>query len=651
MPRKIRPSAAATRENLKIRRQTGPIVVETGDAEKDGPIWMSRIFKTLQTRAESDNGDRHWAAYHNWFNGLQWQHEDTSKNSWDLYSDTITSIYTNNIVQSIASAYMPFLLNGRIEFKAKPKKPSETNAAEIHTGLLNYEWKERKATEQVKMVIDDVVVAGHGIAETAYVVEVDEARRKDQGAIEYRDYVRRDAAYVQWCSIFDFIQDLTAIDGTPRTAHWVAKRIYIPYDDLVANRRYSKKVTDLIQAGTSSHNLTTRSAFRNDARFSAGGFFGKDLGVRVPEETSVAVWEIWDKKHRQVITMAEGIPFPLDVEEWRYPYLDGFPFVMIQFLRAKNLLYPIGVARQLKDAQLQTNRIRTQQIQNVRAQKNMYGATQGVSQKDVDDFGNMPNLSVIRVERERDLFAIDNPEMNKDALVLEQAIAADAQRATGADALFQGQPLPDRTTGIEVATRANLFRLKADDKVANVENGVIEIATQILQHLKANRVQNDVVEIVGLLGSQWREYSFAEIQAETDVEVSYFAAPQTDPNVERQQKTQIAQVAAQMAPLMAQSGSPVQINFAEVFAWLLKSFPDIKDAGRFFQPALVVPPPLEETVAPAGTGLTPALAGQLAPAAVPGNPAVQNPSEGLSSSDVLMQIFGGAGAGRAILVD
>jgi hypothetical protein len=641
MPRKIRPSAAATRENLKIRRQTGPVVAETGDAEKDGPIWMSRIFKTLQTRIESDNGDRHWAAYHNWFNGLQWQHEDTSKNSWDLYSDTITSIYTNNIVQSIASAYMPFLLNGRIEFKAKPKKPSETNAAEIHTGILNYEWKERKATEQVKMVIDDTVVIGHGIAETAYVVEVDEARRKDQGNIEYRDYVRRDAAYVEWISPFDFIQDLTAKDGTPRTAHWCAKRLYIPYDDLVANRRYSKRVTDLIQTGTSSHNLTTRSAFRNDARFSAGGFFGKDLGVRVPEETSVAVWEIWDKKHRQVITMAEGIPFPLDVEEWRYPYLDGFPFVMIQFLRAKNLLYPIGVARQLKDAQLQTNRIRTQQIQNVRAQKNMYGATQGVDKTALDDFQNLPNLSVIRVERERDLFAIDNPEMNKDALILEQAIAADAQRATGADALFQGQPLPDRTTGIEVATRANLVRLKADDKVANVENGVIEIASQILQHLKANRVQNDVVEIVGLLGSQWREYSFAEIQAETDVEVSYFAAPQTDPNVERQQKTQIAQVAAQMAPLMAQSGSPVQINFAEVFAWLLKSFPDIKDAGRFFQPALAVPPPLEETMAPAGTGLTPALAGQLAPAEVPGSPSVGQPGEGLGSSDVLMQLFGG----------
>jgi hypothetical protein len=245
--------------------------------------------------------------------------------------------------------------------------------------------------------------------------------------------------------------------------------------------------------------------------------------------------------------------------------------------------------------------------------------------------------------RQGDLFAIDNPEMNKDALILEQAIAADAQRATGADALFQGQPLPDRTTGIEVATRTNLVRLKADDKVANVENGVIEIATQILQHLKANRVVPDVVEIVGLLGSQWRQYTFAEIQEETDVEVSYFAAPQSNPEVERQQKTQVAQVAAQMAPLMAESGSPVQINFAEVFAWLLKSFPDIKDAGRFFQPANVVQPPLEETIAPAGTGLTPALAGQLAPAQVAGSPSVGTPGEGTGSSDLLMQIFGGLG--------
>lgn len=642
MPRKYRPPTANTSDRMRVNRASAPVVEETGDAEKDGPLWMSRIMKTIHMRMEADNGDRHWQAYRNWFNGKQWQFEDTGKNSWDLYSDTITSVYTNNIVQSIASAYMPFLLNGKIEFKVKPKpnRPGDANAAEIHTSLLNYEWNERECTEQVKKVIDDVVVIGHGIAETSYVVEVDEARRKGQGNIEYRDYVKRDAAIVEWVDPHDFLHDLTGRDGTPRTGRWAARRTWIPIANVVANKRFDPNVVRLIESGAASHNLTSRSAYRNDARFSAGGIFGKDLAVRIPEESSIALWEIWDKGHRQVITMAEGLPYPLDVEPWRYPYLDGVPFVMIQFLRAEGLLYPIGVARQLKDPQLQANRIRTQQIQNVRAQKNMYGATDGVKKEAIEDFANLPPLSVIRMERNGDLFAIDNPQINRDNLILGQAVEADGAKATGADAIFQGETPAARTPAGVVTTQVNVMRLKADDKVQNVENGVNEIARQVLQHLKANRIQSDVVEIVGLLGSQWREYSHAEIQAETDVTVSYFAAPKSNPDVERQQKTQVIQVAAQIDPLMAQSGSPYRINFVEAFAWLLKSFPDFQDVGRFFTPALSVPPELQQTLAPAGTGFPPALAGQLAPQQIPGQPSTPQPGEGLSSEDLLMQILG-----------
>jgi len=646
MPRKYRPPSGNTIDRMRVNSASAPTVEETGDAEKDGPLWMSRLMKTLHMRMESDNGDRHWAAYRNWFNGRQWQFEDTGKNGWDLYSDTITSVYTNNIVQTIASAYMPFLLNGKIEFKVKPKpnRPGDVNAAEIHTSQLNYEWTEREMTEQVKKVVDDVVVLGHGIAETSYVVEVDEARRKSHGNIEYRDYVKRDACVVEWVDPHDFLHDLTGRDGTPRTGRWAARRTWIPIANVVANKRYDPKVTRLIESGAASHNLTSRSAFRNDARFSAGGMFGKDLAVRIPEESSIAIWEIWDKGYRQVMTMAEGLPYPLDVEPWRYPYLDGLPFVMIQFLRAEGLLYPIGVARQLKDSQLQTNRIRTQQIQNVRAQKNMYGATAGVAKEALDDFASLPNLSVIRMERNGDLFAIDNPQLNRDNLILEQSVAQDGAKATGADAIFQGETPASRTPAGVVTTQVNVMRLKADDKISNVEAGVTEIARQVLQHLKANRVQSDVAQIVGLLSTEWREYSHAEIQAETDVTVSYFSAPKTNPDVERQQKTQVAQVAAQFDPLMAQSGSPVRINFVELFAWLLKSFPDYQDVGRFFTPALSIQPELQQTLAPAGAGagLPPALAGQLAPQQVPGQPSVGQPGEGLSEQDLLMQILGGA---------
>src|SRR5262249_11905034 len=147
-------------------------------------------------------------------------------------------------------------------------------------------------------------------------------------------------------------------------------------------------------------------------------------------------------------------------------------------------------------------------------------------------------------------------------------------------------------------------------KVSNVERGVTDIARQVLQHLKANRVESNVVEIAGLLGSQWRSYDAHEIAAETDVEVSYFSAPRYDPAVERDQRLKVFQLAVQALPVMQQSGAAETISMPQLFAWVLDGFDDVKDAGRFFREALVIPAPLEEQPPNASEGLPQALAGQ-----------------------------------------
>src|SRR5262249_18412212 len=149
-------------------------------------------------------------------------------------------------------------------------------------------------------------------------------------------------------------------------------------------------------------------------------------------------------------------------------------------------------------------------------------------------------------------------------------------------------------------------RLKADDKISNVERGVVDLARQVLQHLKAHRVQDDVIEIAGLLGSQWQAYTSEEIQAETDVDVSYFAAPKYNPALERQQRLQVMQLSVQALPALQQQGATDTIDMTQLLAWVLDSF-DEKDIGRFFKPALIPPAPLAEqgNTLGAGAGLPP----------------------------------------------
>jgi hypothetical protein len=165
---------------------------------------------------------------------------------------------------------------------------------------------------------------------------------------------------------------------------------------------------------------------------------------------------------------------------------------------------------------------------------------------------------------------------------------------------------------------------------------VTELATQALQHLKANRTIPDVIEIVGAMGAFWREYSNDEIQADVDVTVEYFSAPKFDPAVDRQQKLQILQLAVQALPAM--QGQEDAFDIPALLGWVLKSF-DYKDAGTFFKPLRTPTAPVQENE----VNRSPAAAGALAPAPVAQTPGAPQPEEGLSAQDLMMQLSGQAG--------
>jgi hypothetical protein len=614
MPRKKREKQyqghTATPYRPTVRTVRASLTTETGDGQQDGHIWLARIAKTKRAREEMRNGAKDWRRYMEWFEGEQWMErgEDVT-----IASDNARNTATVNVTGSIALSYMPFLINGQIKFKLKARKPSDAVSAEIQQGLLNYEWMERGMTEEAKRIVQDVVTIGHGIGKTGYVIEVDEARRKSDGEINYKDYIRKDAAYIERVDPLSFLFDLSAKDGTLKTARWCAECFFATYDDVMANANYDQSVLERIHAG--NYSFTTHTGFHGVGADDPQ--WGQRLTAAVPEDRLVALWEIWDKKFRKRYIFAEGVPVPLVEESWPYDYLDGFPFVKIDYIRVANKPYGMGVMRQAEDQQIQLNRIRTAQFNHVRSHQRKFLAIAGaISNEEVKNFADLPDGAVLTAERPDAIQPIPDAPMSQDFQVVEARIASDIQQLTGADALLQGRPLPSRTTAGEVSARTNILRLKADDRVSAVEVGVTELARQVMQHLKAHRTLPDVVEIVGAQGAYWKEYTSEEIQADVDVSVEYFAAPKFDPALDRQQRLQILQLGVQALPAMQAAGAQDALDIPALFGWVLESF-EQKDAGRFFKPALIPQPPLVEQEPTAGQGLPPALAGDLAPAPLP----------------------------------
>src|SRR5262245_5048824 len=620
------PAATRASRGKKVRVSARS---ETGDPKQDGEIWLSRIAMTRQARLMRDNGERQWRQYYRWFKGKQW--DDRGTNGVVVNSDNARPTATVNKIGSICQSIVPFLINDEIKFLLKPTQPKDDVSAMIQQALLNYEWHKRKMTKAMKSCARDMVIIGHCVAKPGYTVEVDESKKpKDDGIINYADYVKRDAPYVERVNPLNFIFDWAGKDRTLRTARWAGEVFFVPYADVLANKDYDPEVIGMMYSG--DYPPTTQTAWES---------FGVDpkslkgmQGFALPEDNLVTLIEIWDKKYRKRMVFVDGCPHPLQVDEWPYDYLDGLPYIMANYIEVQNEPYGLGIPAWIEDQAMQLNRMATLEQDVARKSRPRYKASDQTNPEEIVKFKNGDDIVV------GDIQPIPPADLSQMFQVIEANIQRVIEEMTGADALLQGRPLPSRTTAGEVGMRARLTGLKLDQHVADFEEFVEDCATQILGHLKKFRTTADVIQVVGLEGSFWHEYTNEDIQAATDVEVNYFAAPKTDPALEKQQRKEIFQLAISALPVMAQTGQ-MPFDIPQLFNWVLQPYNE-KDIGRFFSPALIPIPPLEEggSTGP-GAGLPPALAGALAPAPIPQQPGLGGMGQAPTQSDVLMGLLGG----------
>src|SRR5262245_28523824 len=602
---------------------------ETGDPWEDGEVWLARIVLTRQARAQRRNGEKDWRRYYRWFEGEQW--DNRGGMGAQVSSDNPRETATVNKTGSIANSIVPFLINDEIKFLLEPEKPvyDQGRGVRIQESLLNYEWRRRGMTEQMKKCARDKVIIGHCVAKTGYTVEVDEARKVEKnGVINYADYIRKDAPWVERVNPLDFIFDLSAKDHSLHTARWCAEVFFEPYADVLSNKSYDRETLGELRSGNSA--VSTKAAWEH---LGVDQKLMRALNtVTLPEDNLVTLIEIWDKKYQKRIIYADGCPRPLLVGDWPYLYLDNFPYAMANYIDVPNQPYGMGLPRWIEDQQLQLNRMATLEQDIARKSRPRHAASETTAPEEIQKWQNGDDIIIGDIK----------PIQHADLLPSFQQIQANIERAieqmTGADALLQGARLPSRTTAGEIGTRARLTGLKLDQHVEDFEEFVEDIAGQVLHHLKKHRTVADVIEIVGPDGAEWHSYTNEQIQDDVDVDVEYFSAPKTDPALEIQQRKDILQLLVSAMPVMAERTDKVP-DIPNVVEWVLDAYGE-KDTGRFFRPLRIAGAPQGQGAGP-GAGLPPELAGALAPGPMGQNPGVGQPGAGLSLQDLMMGANGG----------
>ena len=638
MPRKkvvrvpfLFPNGAKATQGSRAKKALTDFRTETGDPWEDGEIWLARISNARQVRAERKNGEKDWRRYYRWYEGEQW--EDRGGLGAQVSSDSPRDTATVNKTGSIVNSIVPFLINDEIKFLLEPAKPTEDEGrgVRIQQALLNSEWRRQRVTEQIKKCARDLVIIGHCIAKTGYTVEVDEARKVEKnGVINYADYIRQDAPWVERVNPLNAVWDLSAKDYTLHTARWFGEVFFVPYSDVLSNKSYDYETLGQMRSGDSS--VSTKWAFEMlgvDPRTMKGM-----KTVALPEDNLVALIEIWDKKYKKRMIYADGCPRPLLVEDWPFPYLKNFPYVMCNYIDAPNQPYGLGLPRWIEDQQLQLNRARTLEQDVARKSRPRYAASESTAPEEIQKWLNGDDIVVGEIK------PLQLADLLPSFQILQQNMHRDIEEATGADALLQGGRLPSRTTAGEVGLRAKLTGLKLDQHVVDFEEFVEEIATQFLDHLKKFRTTADVIKVVGPEAATWEQYTNEDILDDVEVDVEYFAAPKTDIELEKQQALQIFQIAVQALPVLAQTGAPDTFNMPGLVGWLLDKF-GVADKSRFFRSSRTAGPEPQEQGAGPGAGLPPALAGQLAPGQLPQQPGVEQPGGGLNLTDLMQSLNGG----------
>src|SRR5499426_353815 len=599
----------ATRRS-RVKKAIGELRTETGDPKLDGEIWLSRIAMMRRARAERVNGEKDWRRYYKWYQGEQWNDRGgVGQVSSDSPRDTATVNKTGSIINSI----VPFLINDEIKFLLKAQRPTDDDylGVKIQQALLNYEWRERNMTRQMKACARDLLIIGHCVAKSGYTVEVDETKAKGE-TINYADYVKKDAAYIERINPLNFMFDMSGKDCSLHTARWCAEVFFVPLVDVLSNKSYDQETLGMIRSGDSS--VTTMAAWQ---------MLGLDpralkamSAATLPEDNLVALIEIWDWKTKNRMIYPDGCKYPLLTEKWPYEYLDKFPYAMDNYIEVPNQPYGLGLPAWIEDQQLQLNRMATLEQDVARKSRPRLKASEGTNPEEVVKYQNGDDIVI------GDFQAIQLPNLPQDFQIIQANIQRAIEEMTGADALLQGSRLPSRTTAGEIGTRARLTGLKLDQHVEDFEEFVEDIAGQVLHHLKKHRTVDDVIEIVGPEGASWQEYTNEQIQDDVDVDVEYFSAPKTDPDLEIQQRKDILQLLVSAMPVMAERTDKVP-DIPNVVEWVLDAYGE-KDTGRFFRPLRIAGAPQGQGAGP-GAGLPPELAGALAPGPMGQNPGVGQP--------------------------
>lgn len=434
---------------------------------------------------------------------------------------------------------------------------STEDSAVFALAVLHYFWKRTQATDDVKSATEDMLKLGNGFVKVGWeyikadiekspenpqdelMMIADEAvgdgfakpsYEFEAGAPLTYEHVLVDEAFVEYVSPYDIFLPKDA--RRMNTARWVAQRLRLPVADL--KQKFGKDIDITVDVAVASDAVIPM--YNNNPN-------------NVPEVLTYAiVYEFYDMLTKELSV------FQLDGEalyEGPIPYQHRYPpFVHFRNYNDGGMqFWAFGDLENIAGIQLLLGEVVRAQVDDLKRSGNKYAIRKKHATPDVKKQLESPvpdQVVMFDVPETQNLQDIVVPLPRQatpsDAYSMDAKLQDSMQKVLGMNDFQTGGMGTSRMAATTAAVVDGVATLRAQDKLAAVENGISEIGQRILLLCQEFLDDDRAIRISGAGGTMWLNVSPSDIFGEFKVSVEGGSTRALNPATRAQRGIQTIQI-------------------------------------------------------------------------------------------------------------
>jgi hypothetical protein len=485
-----------------------------------------------------------------------------------------------NIIQESVIARDPKLICDPIGGGEAAEVTRETSE-----GVLRYFWRRTRATEHLRDATMDAVRLGCGFLKVSWThieadMEVDENRARqllsealageeEAAALEGRAFdedriellkdgvphseakVIRSEPFVEYVSPYDIFVPINA--RRIETARWVAQRITLPVDEILANPEYDITEDDILRDGTTVNVADEYQAEWRRQTEDSRGVYGSTLAL-----DTATFWEFYDLRTRKMMVFQVNSDRPMYEGDifWshRYP-----PFVHLRNYSATGAdFWGFGDIENVANLQGMFNEFMSEQLDNARRAGQKYLVRSSavtdelIAALETDEHDVVAAINLPQGEPLSEVIVpVFRQALSGDVYAAKAELEEKIRQVLGINDFQAGGLGADRMSATAAAVVDGVATLRAQSKIAAVEAAAAQTGNIILLLCQEMLDEPTAIRIGHIAGARWDTVTKEDIYGEFLVFVEGGSTRAINPATREQQGLRTL---GEVVPMLAQLG-------------------------------------------------------------------------------------------------